>query len=148
MRLWERRERLPEEANPLAYLLTSLRRDLVRERKREARTSGEIAEQRSADDSPESRLTDAETAAERSERVATAIDQLSARERELVHLRFRENLAYEEIVEVTGLSYQSARNTLARALKKLRARLAATVFSLAVSTSALLDTLPLGLLPS
>ena len=124
VRIWERRATLNVDAKPRPYLLVSLRNDLIRLSKKARRQlqlddqhEGEVASQ-------ESELVRQDTAAEQAAGLEQAMARLSVRERELVDLRFRQNLEYEDIVEVTGISYQSARNTLARAIGKLREHLA------------------------
>ena len=142
VRLWERRGVLTESVAVRPYLLIALRNDLLRRNKRAARFVGEreAALPDEGAKSVEDGLVDAERAGEQSRDLAAALATLSERERELVDLRFRQNLDYEAIVEVTGISYQSARNTLARAIKKLRGRLATTLFCLALGTSVALST--------
>lgn len=49
-----------------------------------------------------------------------AIDKLSSHQREVVYLRFVRELSYEEIGEVLGINYQSAKNLLSRTLVKIR----------------------------
>jgi len=49
-----------------------------------------------------------------------ALNKLSARQREIIQLRFYENLNCTEIVKVTGIQYQSVINTMYRALQTLR----------------------------
>lgn len=49
-----------------------------------------------------------------------AMQSLSERQRELVQLRYYEQLSYEEIAERTGLSLRTIYNKLHEALKKLR----------------------------
>lgn len=49
-----------------------------------------------------------------------AIEQLPERQRELVRLRFYEQLSYEEIAQKTSLSIRTVYNKLHEAIKKLR----------------------------
>lgn len=123
VRLWDRRAGLNPDVRPRPYLLISLRNDLLRHVKRTRLT--EDADGRDLPDaapSTEAALVAAEEGDERRRALRAAVATLSPREREVVTLRFEQSLDYEEIVEVTGISYQSARNTLARAVAKLRQR--------------------------
>ena len=49
-----------------------------------------------------------------------AIEKLSARQREIVYLRFIRELDYNEIGDFLGINYQSAKNLVSRTLVKLR----------------------------
>lgn len=57
--------------------------------------------------------------------LAAALQDLSARERELVALRFGGELTGPEIADLTGLSLPNVQQILSRALRRLRAQLAA-----------------------
>lgn len=48
------------------------------------------------------------------------IQQLPARQREVIYLRYYNNLAIDEIAEVLSISYQGTVNTIYKALKTLR----------------------------
>ncbi len=140
VRLWEKHATLNPAANPRPYLLIALRNDLLRANKKASKT-GELSEA-PEDEAPsiESELVNVELTVAKSATLAAAVGQLSERERELIELRFTQNLDYEDIVEVTGISYQSARNTLARAIGKLRKSLGITFLLSALGTKLLLDT--------
>lgn len=140
VRLWEKHETLNPAANPRPYLLIALRNDLLRTNKKATKT-GELTEApEDVTPSIESELVDAEQKIAKNATLAAAVGQLSARERELIELRFTQNLDYEDIVEVTGISYQSARNTLARAIGKLRKSLGLTFLLSMMGTKLLSDT--------
>jgi len=53
-------------------------------------------------------------------KVASALKSLSARQREIVYLKFYENLEYQEIADLLALNYQSVVNHVHRAIVKLR----------------------------
>ena len=143
VRLWSRHASLNPEVQPRPYLLISLRNDLLRVVKRAARhTELDPAREDSGEDSAEAQIVLAEAQTAQSASLQRALATLSPRERELVELRFGQSLEYEAIVEVTGISYQSARNTLARAIGKLRGRLtlAALALAFALSSASALGT--------
>ncbi len=48
------------------------------------------------------------------------MDKLSARQREIIYLRFYHNMSYEEISDVMQINYQVCRNLLSQAIKSLR----------------------------
>ena len=49
-----------------------------------------------------------------------ALDHLSERQREIIHMKYYQQLEYEEISDIMDLNYQSARNLVNRALSVLR----------------------------
>ncbi len=136
VQLWDKHALLTPDVKPRPYLLISLRNALLRQHKRSTRQS--TLDQLSAPTSPtssvEQQLVAAETSTARSHSLAAAVDELSAREREVINLRFVQNLDYDAIVEISGMNYQVARNTLSRAIKKLRVQLAGTTISLLLVT--------------
>lgn len=140
VRLWERHARLDPHAKPLPYLLVSLRNALLRDGERASRhTDLRDAPADEGAASAEDLLVGAEADAARTDSLRQAIARLAPREREIVQLRFGEGVDYDGITEVMGISYGSARNTLARALGKLRSHLAVAV-ALAVVTNAALGS--------
>ena len=136
VRIWERRDRLDPHANPRAYLLVSLRNDLLRHVKAAYRTTPLPGREAQTTASVEEAIVAAESSAEREHQLRTVVGTLSQRERELIDLRFSQELPYEDIVAITGISYQSARNTLARAIGKLRTRLSVAATTAAATVTA------------
>jgi RNA polymerase sigma-70 factor (ECF subfamily) len=53
-------------------------------------------------------------------KIAEVMDKLSARQREIIYLRFYHNMSYEEISDVMQINYQVCRNLLSQAIKSLR----------------------------
>ena len=145
VRLWDRRAALNPDVQPRPYLLIALRNDLLRAVKRARRTdTTDDLPLSDAAPSAEAELVSAEEGRQRSSSLRDALATLSPRERELVTLRFEQSLDYDAIVEVTGISYQSARNTLARAIGKLRQRVELAIFLAALGTAGALATHLLG----
>ncbi|MEL7161254.1 MAG: RNA polymerase sigma factor [Bacteroidota bacterium] len=64
-----------------------------------------------------------ETVRLRRESLARQLAQLSPRQREVLHLRFYEDLSYPEIAEIMAIRPQVARNYGSRALSLLRVKL-------------------------
>jgi RNA polymerase sigma factor (sigma-70 family) len=52
--------------------------------------------------------------------IVNAINQLPARQREIIYLRIYQGLSYEEISEVMNINYQVARNLFYQSIKSLR----------------------------
>ena len=53
-------------------------------------------------------------------RLWEAVDRLPAKRRELLLMSKRDGLSYEQIAEATGLSVNTVRNQISRALQSLR----------------------------
>ena len=56
----------------------------------------------------------------RSKELTAAISKLSSRQQEILYLKFYSEMDYDQIIEIMGLNYQSARNLVTRALEALR----------------------------
>ena len=52
--------------------------------------------------------------------LSNAINSLTNRQKEIIFLRFYNNLNYKEIANITNIKYQSVRNLISEALHKLR----------------------------
>ena len=63
-------------------------------------------------------------------RIRHALDQLTPRQREILYLRYFNDLSYEQICELLGINYQSARSQVYQALKVLRQRLGPEFFGM------------------
>jgi RNA polymerase sigma factor (sigma-70 family) len=56
----------------------------------------------------------------RVKKVITAIEQLSNRQKEIIYLKFYQNLNYEEVSDIMNINYQAARNLLHQAIKTMK----------------------------
>lgn len=115
--LWERHEALPEVASVKAYLFVSVRRRAPRQIDYdlwEGQDSGTFVF--SAEDFL--------MAGEREEAVKAqlvqSINTLPERLREIIYLRYYQDLSIGEIAEALSLNYQSVANSLQRAYRSLR----------------------------
>ncbi|MDD4192832.1 MAG: sigma-70 family RNA polymerase sigma factor [Mangrovibacterium sp.] len=121
VRLWEKRSRLGMVRNVKVYLLISLKNDLLQSmrNKRRDRLDPAVAGSQFAI-SFEDLLIEKEQAAELAQKVASCLGTLTARQREVVYLRFYHNLDFPQLAEVMEMNVQSVRNLLFRTLEKLR----------------------------
>jgi RNA polymerase sigma-70 factor (ECF subfamily) len=55
------------------------------------------------------------------ERMTLALNTLPARQREIIYLKYYQEMEYQKIAEITGIQYQSVVNHVFRALQTLRA---------------------------
>jgi RNA polymerase sigma factor (sigma-70 family) len=117
--LWQSKSRV-SVTSVRAYLLKSLKYKLLKTY-RQRRRLLPIGDGHSVFEwSHEDKLIAVERDAENSKKVLNALDRLSNRQKEIVYLKYFQNLSYEEISEVMNINYQVARNLLYQAIKSLR----------------------------
>ena len=129
VKLWERRESIGDVVNVKAYLLVSLRNELIHASKNNRLSDSTLSEKAGLfilaaedfmiieEDSKELKL-----------RLVAVLNKLSDRQREVIMLRFYHNLSFEELAEVMEMNTQSVRNLLFRALERIRKDLKDTGF--------------------
>lgn len=76
--------------------------------------------------SPEEVLMHQDSDRERQHAVSRALNQLPARQREVLYFRFYESLDYKEIAGIMGINYQSVVNLSFKAMQQLKQWFAAT----------------------
>jgi RNA polymerase sigma-70 factor (ECF subfamily) len=117
-RAYRKRNRFnPERGEPRAWLFGIARNAALDELRRRGRQAELTAEPVDLDSFA------VEAGAERSERrlaVATALERLEPRERELIALKFFAGLGNAEVAQVLGISESNAGTKLHRAMTKLR----------------------------
>ncbi|MGK6349957.1 RNA polymerase sigma factor [Parapedobacter sp. DT-150] len=118
--LWNRKEHLSEVSNAKFYLMKALRQKIIRELPKWQRTASlnniPIEELSFAVDFEE----EATLPGAIRDKVKSYLDQLSPRQKELLYLRFYENLKQDKIAELMGISRQSSYNLQHNALLALR----------------------------
>ncbi len=123
--LWTRQTKLPEISAVRPYILRMMRNkaiDEIKKHNQQVFGNDDVVFERLVDFqySPEEIILSVEAEREQGSRIAKALNALPARQREIIQLRFFSHCSYEEIVEITGVNYQSVRNTVSKALKNLR----------------------------
>lgn len=120
--VWERRKHMVSVENIKAYLIISLRRELIRQvtevRKKEH--SNDQPETLQFSFSAEDFLISSEHNTEHTHRLSKSMAGLTDRQREVILLRFFHGLEFTEISHVLGMNVQSVRNLLFRSLDKIR----------------------------
>lgn len=136
--LWDRREHLSEATSVKAYLLASLRRKILRKLKKKRKHSYNV--DNIEDDiagkiqfSPEEIIIQKETQKEQLKTVYEAIEHLPDRQKEVLYLRYFNGMSYDEIEEILDINYQSLRNYVYRAIKRLKNILNNNISSKAIS---------------
>ncbi|GAB3899642.1 sigma-70 family RNA polymerase sigma factor [Larkinella knui] len=118
--LWERAEKLPVVLNIRSYLITGLRRKLLKEQNRDERFAELTGMETVSEASYEEVLVRAQEQEQVRSQLRRALEQLTPRQRQLIELRFFRNQGNEEIAEATGMHINTVYNTLSSALKILR----------------------------
>lgn len=120
---WQNRDGLNIPTSGKAYLMVSLRRRIFdKGPKINMMTTplekDEINQEQSSDH--ESKWIMAEEEEQRQQKLDLAMTRLSDRQREIIHMKFYQQMEYDEIGRIMELNYQSARNLVTRALTALR----------------------------
>jgi len=143
--IWNRREGLSDTDSIIRYLLVSLKRNLFKKLKVAGKTVDAEPEHHSfaAELSIEDVLISEERDSERSQLLAQAFQQLSAKQKEAIYLRFYQKMEYDAICEILDINYQSVRNLISRSLQKLRDHMPlAIVLSILYFFTKILSTKP------
>ncbi len=131
--LWNNRHGLTIPASGKAYLMVSLRRRIFDKGAKSnvllsSLDDAEREEEWSSD--PEERWIREEEESENQQKLENAITKLSQRQREIIHMKYFQQLDYEDIAQIMDLNYQSARNLVNRALMALRREMVSMIMIL------------------
>lgn len=123
--IWNRRDRLNTPDSVKAYLLSSVRQRVLRQGHRQRIGRKEEPPNLEndinfAEFSPEWSIIEEESVTETAKRVADSLNLLPKRQREVIYLRYYQNLDRHEIAEVMGVNPQSVSNLLQVAFKTFR----------------------------
>ena len=121
--LWNRHKSLGPTNHIGKYLAASLRRRIISSLKKNQKLQAVDSFDNidfQAELSIEELIIGSEHSEEMVEKIKNAFEALSARQKEVLYLRFYQNLDYEEIADVVGIRYQSLRNLISTGIKKLR----------------------------
>ena len=121
--IWASGSSLSKVRKVRSYLFQSLWNKLVREMKKTSRLS-EIFNNQVYQYEPvfsfEHQLIEGENDHERLKKLDKSVSSLSKSEKEIIFLVFYEGLSYKEIAERKSINYQSVKNLMHKAIKKLR----------------------------
>jgi RNA polymerase sigma factor (sigma-70 family) len=125
--LWQAKSATPV-LSVKAYLLKSLKYKLLRVFRQKGKIlplldNGDVA----FEWSHESLLIAEQENAEKKQMVLNALGRLSNRQKEIIYLKYYQNLSYEEVSEIMNINYQVARNLLYQAIKSLKSLLAGSL---------------------
>lgn len=133
IKLWLNRSELPEVHAVKSYLFRCLRNDLLKKMRTHKRVMNGLTSGppgfRPGDAagiipevlfSPEELITQAETMQIHHTELSQALNKLPKREKEVIYLRFYEELPYAEIADIMRISYQSVMNYLYQGFARLK----------------------------
>lgn len=122
--LWDRRKHLEEVHSVKAYLLASLRRSILKDLKRERkhpvyRPGNQLSDSHIQFPAEEFMIRD-ERKAHTNKALYNALECLPDRQKEVLFLKYFNGMSYDEIEEILSINYQTIRNHIYRAIKRLR----------------------------
>lgn len=117
--IWLNKEKIDFISSPKFYLMKSVKNAIYRKIKKAKRFSF-IGINESFELSIESHIIKHETKSLRDGKLAEAIKQLTARQKEIIFLRYQENLPYMEISKLMSLNQNSMYKLLHQAIKRLK----------------------------
>jgi RNA polymerase sigma factor (sigma-70 family) len=121
--LWQKHSQLKPVKAVRAYLMVSLKRKIFRKAGQQKRSESPelITEDKMGVSlAIDEQIASQELASEQIQQLNDAIQQLTNRQKEALFLKYQQGLSYEEVCEVMSISYQSARNLIAGAVKRLK----------------------------
>lgn len=104
------------------YFFRAFKFKLIRAISKSGKTTGlkEESAENEFEISHEMFLINNETNEELKQKVFKALDELSARQKEIIYLKFYQNMNYEEVSEIMNINYQAARNLIYQSIKVLK----------------------------
>ena len=119
LKLWQKRDDLPDEAMKEAYLVTMIRRLFIDQRRlKRLDTSAELKNEEGASD--ERSLDHQIDAKDEVHKMEGLISELPEREAKIIKMHLVEERSYEEIEQDTGLSKGNIRIIVMRTRQKLK----------------------------
>lgn len=132
--IWSRRQNISQPDSVRAYLLSSVRKRILRESVRQKiNGDDEIInienDLKFAEFSPELIIIEQENTQETIQKVSGLLNSLPKRQREAIYLRFYQNLERDEIAQIMGVNSQSVSNLLQAAFKTIRENWSGLIFN-------------------
>ncbi|RXF68632.1 RNA polymerase sigma factor [Arcticibacter tournemirensis] len=118
--LWNKRDRISETSYVQAYLFKSIRHRIIREKSKWEQMESLENVPFLGEFNIETKIIEEQSNREINDRIARVFNSLPQRQKEIVYLRFYENLGHDKICTIMGLTRQSVYNLLQKALHKMR----------------------------
>lgn len=122
VKLWNQRKRIHIVSNIKGYFFRASRSMAINHFRKISAQNNKLSEYNQPDFtfSPEDIMISSEEDTDLKRRMSAALSSLPSRQREMVYLKFYQDLDYNRIAEITGIRYQSVINHVFRALGTLR----------------------------
>ncbi len=117
--LWQYRHKLAADAVVKAYLFRAVRNHAIKLLRAQRPTIPVEDIEHQLFFEPEELQLESATHLQK-QKITTLLNDLSPRQREILYLKFYDNLSYQEIAEVLDINYQSVVNHAHKAILKLR----------------------------
>lgn len=118
LKLWQKRDNLPNEATKETYLISMMRNLFVDQRRLKRLDTSEL---KNEDSPPDERSMDHQIdAKDEAQQMVGLIQQLPERDARIIKMHLMEEHSYEEIEQDTGLSQGNIRIIVMRSKKKLK----------------------------
>ncbi len=121
--VWLYKHALNENISPKTYLLSSVRKRIARQQERDkifTKTTSTKALEFLFDFSIEHKLIIDEHTKDRVTQLNNLINQLPSKQKEVLFLRYHQELSIDQIAAILNINYQSTSNLLHRSLLRLR----------------------------
>ena len=123
IRLYQNREQLTSVKNIKIYVMIALK-NALKDAFKKNQTYQKFIDlydiEKQTEDSEEDRIIEQESEMDVQNKVAKYKSILPARQQEIIHLRFVEELTIEEIAKLLNINYQSVANSIQKSLQKIR----------------------------
>lgn len=120
VKIWEKRNTLNEVISIKSYLLKAYRRTLIDFLQAEKKQQSLVVPNSTFIIAPSELKMFHQAKTAQAEQLAKLLNQLPDKQKEIIYLRFYNQLSYLEIAEIIDLNYQSVRNYSVKAIKFLR----------------------------
>ncbi len=117
--LWKNKEKVEIQSSIKLYLLTSVKRAIIKKLKDDDKSS-DLSNNKAFELSVESRIINEEAENHKKHLLSKALQQLTKKQREIIFLRYQENLSYEEISLIMSLNRNSMYKLLHAAIKRIK----------------------------
>lgn len=122
--IWNNHANVTIPKSGKAYLLVSLRRRIFDPGPKSNLTTSNIEDTDidyiTSTLDHETNWIQADDEKDKQEKLEKAMGRISDRQREIIHMKYYQQMEYEDIARIMNLNYQSARNLVTRALMALR----------------------------
>ncbi|MDJ1482326.1 sigma-70 family RNA polymerase sigma factor [Cytophagaceae bacterium YF14B1] len=121
--LWNKKDHLSDTDSPKYFLMKSLRNKMLRKLEREHKyILNNLSEDYDfeVELSYEFSLVTEQASIEQQEKLQQALQQLTKRQREVIFLKFYENLSYEEIASLMSIELRSVYNLVSKAIDVIK----------------------------